>query len=172
MNYLSRNSRFHGFGAVGVCGILLIGGCTWPKGHVSYGQFDQAFPKVREQAKQVQEQYPELFTYLVKHDAATQKIARAYLGAIPDPDAVPIIKDPFIDAVVVVIKPQMDCTACEQDCNNGFLAASSWWRGFCERTNVVLCDICENGLFLVRGSLLDLVGGSPVEGGPQPEPPT
>lgn len=154
---------------MGLCGFLLLGGCAPNRGSVSYGEFDQAFPKVREQAKQVQKQYPELFTYLSKRDGAVQKIAQAYLNEIPDPDNVPIVKDPFIDGVVVVVKkPEEDCSTCGEDCDNPFYTRTM--RERCQKNNVIWCDICENGLFSIRGSLKDLV--SPAAGGPQPEPPT
>ena len=58
--------------------------------------------RLREQAKSMKSQMPELFRYLSQRDEATAEMVQTIAQAIPHPDDLPMIEIPFVNAVIDV----------------------------------------------------------------------
>lgn len=63
------------------------------------------FQKLKEQARQIQKDCPELFAYLARRDEATAELVREITNSIPNPSDFPQIRIPFVDAVIELAKP-------------------------------------------------------------------
>ncbi len=100
--------------------------------------------RLREQAKSMKSQMPELFRYLSQRDEATAEMVQTIAQAIPHPDDLPMIEIPFVNAVIELSKPKEDCPICNPP------AAGQLWV-LPEKVRAKLCDYCKNGIYL-RGS--------------------
>jgi len=99
------------------------------------------FKVIKEHAKRVKKEYPELFDYLVRRDHATAELARTIMDSIPHPDDLPAIRIPFIDAVIELAEPNENCPICKDE--------DSLW--LTPQLRSKLCEICKNGIYL-RGT--------------------
>jgi hypothetical protein len=99
------------------------------------------FALIKEQAKRMKKDCPELFNYLVRRDEANAELTRAIFDSIPRPDDIPTIRIPFIEAVIELLAPQKQCPVCDDE--------DSLW--LTPKLRARLCEICRNGVY-VRGS--------------------
>lgn len=99
---------------------------------------------MREQARCVQEEYPELFDYLAHRDRALEELFRELMHAVPHLDALPALSLPFIEAVVEAMAPGCHCPVCTEE-------EMLWLLSRPQRAR--LCQLCRHGFFLRRAGI-------------------
>ena len=104
---------------------------------------------LKEQARCVQQEYPQLFDYLVRRDEATRELFKEVMHYIPHPDDLPVISLPFIDSMIELMRPQEQCPVCKDQ--NAF-----WLLNRKQRAK--LCQVCRHGVYLKRSGIEALVG--------------
>jgi hypothetical protein len=104
---------------------------------------------LREQARCVQEEYPELYDYLVHRDKATGELVREVMRAIPHPDELPVIIFPFLEAVIEIMSPKENCPVCKNE-------EMLWLLSRAKRA--ILCQVCKHGIFLKGTGIGSLAG--------------
>ena len=104
---------------------------------------------LQEQARCVQEEYPELFDYLMHRDRATGELFREVMHAVPHPDALPAASLPFIEAVIDAMAPREHCQVCTEE-------EMLWLLNRAQRAK--LCQVCRHGFFLKNTGIGGLAG--------------
>jgi hypothetical protein len=106
-----------------------------------------AIKKLREQSRCVQEEHPELFAFLKQRDRAIAQLMYENLQAIPNPDTLPVIHIPFIEAVIEAFLPQHQCRVCDDEAYLWLLSPQKrQW----------LCHLCKHGVFLRNTGIASL----------------